>query len=155
MTHRAAQRWLKQPAIVGTVAPGTVPDTLDARAAEAEHSVTALFGHRLLKLPGTHLARVTFPPPNRGGPWHYWWQAHYLDATIDAALRHARRGDDRAARRLAHRGDRVLATIRWRNGIRITNDYYDDMAWLALAVGRLSDLHQSLESTSPTGCSGD
>ena len=59
-------------------------EAVDARAAEAEHTVTSLFGHRLLGLPGTHLARVAFPAPPRGGPWHYWWQAHYLDATIDA-----------------------------------------------------------------------
>lgn len=128
-------------------------EAADARAAEAEHTVTSLFGHRLLGLPGTHLARVAFPAPPRGGPWHYWWQAHYLDATIDAALRHLRHGDTREARQRAHRSDRILATIGWRNGIRFTNDYYDDMAWLVLAVGRLRDLHQSLDRSGPTAAS--
>jgi predicted alpha-1,6-mannanase (GH76 family) len=52
--------------------------------------------------------------------WHYWWQAHVLDALVRA-------GDlDRAVR--------LVRGIRHRNGGRVTNDYYDDMAWLGLAL---------------------
>jgi predicted alpha-1,6-mannanase (GH76 family) len=54
------------------------------------------------------------------GPWHYWWQAHALDALVLA-------GDlDRAGR--------LMRGILRRNGGHITNNYYDDMAWLGLAL---------------------
>ena len=123
---------------------------LDARAAVAAHAVTSRFGHRLLGLPFTHLARVADPTPHRVvGPWHYWWQAHYLDAIVDAGLRALRQGDPGTAQRRAARGDRLLGTIRLRNVGRFTNLYYDDMAWLALAVGRLDLLHAALGRTRP------
>ena len=124
--------------------------SFDARAAEAERSGVSFFGGRLLGIPHTHIAQLAFPAPARfGGPWHYWWQAHYLDVNIDAALRHQRQGNIDAARQLAVRGDRILATIRWRNGARLPNAYYDDMAWLVLAVGRLRVLHEALGGTRP------
>ena len=126
------------------------PSALDDRAAVAAHAVTARFGHRLLGLPFTHLARVADPVPHRVvGPWHYWWQAHYLDAIVDAGLRALRQGDDDTARRRAARGDQLLGTIRLRNVGRFTNLYYDDMAWLALAVGRLTLLHEALGRARP------
>ncbi len=128
----------------------TAQPALDTRAAVAAHAVTARFGHRLLGLPITHLARVADPPQHRVvGPWNYWWQAHYLDAIVDAGLRALRQGDDESAQRRAARGDRLLATIRLRNVGRFTNLYYDDMAWLALAVGRLSLLHEALGRARP------
>lgn len=124
--------------------------SFDARAAEAERSVVSFFGGRLLGIPHTHIAQLAFPAPARlGWPWHYWWQAHYLDVNIDAALRHQRQGNIAAARQLAVRGDRILATIRWRNGARLPNAYYDDMAWLVLAVDRLRLLHDALGGTRP------
>ena len=123
----------------------------DERAAEAERSVTALFAGRLLRMPWTHLARVVHPTPATSGPfdglrgeWHYWWQAHYLDAIVDAGLRHLRADDVAGAKRHARQGDRLLATIRLRNRGRWVNDFYDDMAWLALAAGRLAALHATL-----------
>ncbi|HET7399144.1 MAG TPA: glycoside hydrolase family 76 protein, partial [Intrasporangium sp.] len=129
---------------------------LDERAAEAERSVSALFGARLGRMPLTHLARVAHPAP-RGlrtlgglrGEWHYWWQAHYLDAIVDAALRHLRRDDAPGAGLRARRGDRVLATVRLRNGGRWADDFYDDMAWLALASGRLAALHERVGRPGP------
>lgn len=128
----------------------TTPATLDDRAAVAAYAVTARFGHRLLGLPLTHLARIADPAPHRVvGPWHYWWQAHYLDAVVDAGLRALRQGDGETARRRAARGDRLLGTIRLRNVGRFTNLYYDDMAWLALAVGRLNLLHEALGRARP------
>jgi predicted alpha-1,6-mannanase (GH76 family) len=125
------------------------PD-LDARAAEAESSVTALFAGRLLGLPWTHLARVEYPPRGSADAhWNYWWQAHYLDCVVDAGLRALRLGDTAGAEQRAHRGDRLLATIRLRNLGRFPNAFYDDMAWLVLAAGRLRLLHEALGRTRP------
>ncbi|MFC3805165.1 glycoside hydrolase family 76 protein [Terrabacter sp. MAHUQ-38] len=127
---------------------------LDDRAAEAERSVSALFAGRLGPMPWTHLARVVHPAPAGSRPfgwlrgeWHYWWQAHYLDAVVDAGLRAIRTGELAGAERHARQGDRLLATIRLRNGARWVNGFYDDMAWLALASGRLAALHDELGRT--------
>ncbi|MDK1361508.1 glycoside hydrolase family 76 protein [Arthrobacter sp. zg-Y1219] len=107
---------------------------IQARADAAAASVTAAYARPLLRLPGTTLASVDNPRPRRvlPGPWHYWWQAHYVDALVDAALRGAP-----GAARQAHV---LVRTIRLRNGLRATNWYFDDMAWLALAVHRLDTL---------------
>ena len=107
---------------------------IQARADEAAASVTAAFGRPLLGLPGTLLGAVESPklPRVLPGPWHYWWQAHYVDALVDSALR----GSSEAARQ-AHL---LVRSIRLRNGLRATNWYFDDMAWLALAVQRLDAL---------------
>jgi predicted alpha-1,6-mannanase (GH76 family) len=125
------------------------PD-LDARAAEAERSVTALFSGRLLGLPWTHIARVEHPPSGRvDAHWNYWWQAHYLDCLVDAGLRALRIGDVEGAKVRARRGDRLLASIRLRNSGRFRNTFYDDMAWLVLAAGRLALLHVALGRSRP------
>lgn len=107
---------------------------IQARADDAAASVAAAFARPLLGLPGTTLAAVQSPRPRslRPAPWHYWWQAHYVDALVDAALRGAPGAD-----RQAHL---VVRSIRLRNGLRATNWYFDDMAWLALAVHRLDTL---------------
>jgi predicted alpha-1,6-mannanase (GH76 family) len=55
-------------------------------------------------------------------PWHYWWQAHALDCAVDA-------GDLELAARL-------VEGVTRRNGGALANHYYDDMAWLALALHR-------------------
>ncbi len=136
-------------------APPTRHETaLDERAEEAERSVSALFTGHLAGLASAPLARVTHPPPVRTigglrGEWHYWWQAHYLDAVVDAGARAARTGDPSEARRQARRGGRLLAAIRVRNAGRWSNDFYDDMAWLALASGRLAALHAQLGVRGP------
>ena len=65
--------------------------------------------------------------------WHYWWQAHALDAAVDAV---ARTGDAAARERVAAH----VAGIVRRNGGRIPNDYYDDMAWMALALLRADEV---------------
>lgn len=108
----------------------------ESRAAAAASSVPTAFGHRLLGLPGTHLAHVSLPS-RTGATWHYWWQAHYLDCLLDAAEREGANDDGAAHRTLARR---LLRTIRLRNGGRWTNPYYDDMAWLALAALRSADI---------------
>lgn len=116
------------------------------RADEAARSVTRAFGRRLLFLPGTHIGAIS--TPSRGirsllGPWHYWWQAHYVDCLVDTGLRELATktrfdGDSRpSAGRLA---SRLVTTIRLRNFFRYVNNYYDDMAWLALSTLRLEKL---------------
>ena len=110
------------------------------RAAQAARSVTGLFGARLFGLPGTHLGARRYPRPGRG-PWHYWWQAHYLDCLVDSALREGRPGGDAAAAGEAVRSaGQVLRAIWLRNRGRFPNRYADDMAWLALAAQRLEPL---------------
>ncbi|SDL34019.1 glycoside hydrolase family 76 protein [Arthrobacter sp. ok362] len=120
------------------------------RADEAARSVTRLFGQRLFFLPGTHIAAILRPSgrlKNLSRPWHYWWQAHYLDCLVDAGRRELGSpgrpgakfdGENRpSAGRLA---SRLVTGIRLRNFLTVVNNYYDDMAWLALATLRLDKL---------------
>ncbi|HBX80564.1 MAG TPA: hypothetical protein DEH05_05480, partial [Propionibacteriaceae bacterium] len=117
------------------------PASTGERAAYAADSVTTLFGRRMLGVPGTFLPRVTSPGPRRWrGPWHYWWLAHYLDCLVDRALREHAAGDLAGARATTATARRLLRTIRIRNVAIFTNHYYDDMAWLLLAV-HLSLIH--------------
>lgn len=102
------------------------------RAASAEAAVTARHLRRLWALPGTQLGVVAWPAVRRDrlfGSWHYWWQAHLLDCLVDAQLR-----DPKPERRKEIK--RQVRAHRLRNIGRWTNDYYDDMAWLALALER-------------------
>jgi predicted alpha-1,6-mannanase (GH76 family) len=103
----------------------------DDAASAAAAGVRTLFTRRSLHVPGTRLGAIASPPPTgTRSHWHYWWQAHFLDCLLDE---HRRDPDGDAlaeARRLA-RG------IWLRNGGRWRNAYYDDMAWLALALQRL------------------
>jgi predicted alpha-1,6-mannanase (GH76 family) len=123
------------------------------RADEAARSVTRLFGHRLFFLPHTHIAATVRPagPMQRlRGPWHYWWQAHYLDCLVDTAGRELDHdgqpgthfdGENRPG--AAALATRLLAGIRLRNFRTVTNDYFDDMAWLALSALRLEKLAEA------------
>jgi predicted alpha-1,6-mannanase (GH76 family) len=81
------------------------------------------------------LFRVHSPRRLRMPHWHYWWQAHALDALVDAASRHGSRDGPEVDRIAAH-----VAGIVARNGGTIRNDYYDDMAWMALAMLRAETL---------------
>lgn len=102
------------------------------RAASAEAAVTRRHLRRLWQIPGTQLGVVGWPPTAKDrafGSWHYWWQAHLLDTLIDAQLR-----DPQPAR--VQRISRQIHGHRTRNLGRWTNSYYDDMAWLALALER-------------------
>ena len=109
------------------------------RAASSEAAITKRHLRRLWGLPGTQLGVVAWPAARKQtlfGTWHYWWQAHLLDCLLDAQLRDPQPGRlTRINRQI--RGHRIRNTGRW------TNDYYDDMAWLALALersGRLCDI---------------
>jgi predicted alpha-1,6-mannanase (GH76 family) len=61
--------------------------------------------------------------------WHYWWQAHLLDCLLDAYHRAPTQW----------RRDAIAALVR---GVRVRNltgwvtSYYDDIAWLGLALQR-------------------
>lgn len=111
------------------------------RAADAETAIVRRHLRRLWQLPGTQLGVVGWPPTARDRAfrsWHYWWQAHLLDTLVDAQLRDPR--PDRLIRiRRQVRGHHARNFGRW------TNSYYDDMAWLALALeraGRLAGVHR-------------
>jgi predicted alpha-1,6-mannanase (GH76 family) len=160
-----------------------------ARADEAARSVTRMFGQRLFFLPGTHIGAIVRPSSrlkNLVRPWHYWWQAHYVDCLVDAGRRELARAADadraadpesaaapesaapgnpaasRARSRALNRGvrfdggnrpgagqlaTRLVTGIRLRNFLTFVNNFYDDMAWLALATLRLEKLAE--ESREP------
>lgn len=136
----------------------TTPQDWAARADEAARSVTRMFGQRLFFLPGTHLAATVRPTGRLGTltrPWHYWWQAHYLDCLVDTGRRElglagqALAAFDGGARPNAGRlASRLLTGIWLRNFFTFVNNYYDDMAWLALSTLRLEKLAE--ESGRPT-----
>lgn len=112
------------------------------RAASAESAVTVRHLKPLWHVPGTQLGVVAWPPIRRAPHWHYWWQAHLLDVLVDAQLR-----DPRPERVTEIK--RQIRTHRLRNVGRWTNGYYDDMAWLALALQRAAlvpgiDRHRAL-----------
>ena len=69
--------------------------------------------------------------------FHYWWQAHALDALVDAFER------DQNFLHL-ERGMMLLKGLQKRNG-GLSNDYFDDMQWLALACLRAFDASQQPE----------
>lgn len=103
-----------------------------ARADLAEQAITTRHVRRLWGVPGTALGIVGWPAVRRERGyvrWHYWWQAHLIDCSVDSALRSA---DSRGRRRVA----RLTRSVRMRNLGRWTNAYYDDMAWLGLVLQR-------------------
>ncbi|QFZ23784.1 glycoside hydrolase family 76 protein [Saccharothrix syringae] len=110
----------------------TTPKLLGARAGVAERAVESRHLRRVWGLPGTALGAASWPPRPRDrvhGKFNYWWQAHLLDCVLDAQLRSPRAARVALVRRLV-RGVRVRNLGRW------TNDYYDDVAWLGLALLR-------------------
>jgi predicted alpha-1,6-mannanase (GH76 family) len=65
--------------------------------------------------------------------FHYWWQAHALDAFCDA---YHRTQDQRYVTLMSSLHDGVKR----KNGDTFYNNYYDDMEWMALACLRAYDL---------------
>ena len=106
------------------------------RAASAEAAIAKRHAKRLWGLPGTQLGVVAWPAARQHrlfGVWHYWWQAHLLDCLVDAQLRDPQ--PERLKTIARHiRGHRLRNNGSW------VNDYYDDMAWLALALERAGRL---------------
>lgn len=107
------------------------------RADLAETAINERHAARVWGVPRTNLAVVSWPPTAKEKAfvhWHYWWQAHYLDCQVDAANRHNTKV---RRRRIAD----TIRGIRLRNVETLTkNRYYDDKAWLALAMARASQL---------------
>ena len=114
-------------------------ETWAHRADLAESAINERHARRLWGLPRTNLAVVSWPPTTKEvlfHHWHYWWQAHYLDCLVDAASRRPTRARRRTIRD-------TINGIRVRNlGPLTANRYYDDKAWLALAMRRAGALHQ-------------
>lgn len=102
------------------------------RAASAEAAITKRHLSRVWSMPGTQLGVVAWPSTRQDrlfASWNYWWQAHLLDCLVDAQVRDPQ----------PQRCKRIAAQIRGhhlRNIGRWTNSYYDDMAWMALALER-------------------
>ncbi|WP_426975939.1 glycoside hydrolase family 76 protein [Pseudarthrobacter sp. O4] len=129
------------------------------RADEAARSVTRLFGQRLFFLPGTHIAAIVRPSgrlKNLARPWHYWWQAHYVDALVDTGRRElgsaghpGTRFDGENRPSAGQLASELVTGIRLRNFLTFVNNYYDDMAWLALATLRLEGLAE--DTRKPAG----
>jgi predicted alpha-1,6-mannanase (GH76 family) len=131
-----------------SVPPRSSSDSWSTIAATAARSVIRHFGGPVLNLPGTHMAAVKRPGSvnNFAAPFHYWWQAHYIDALVDAGWRELRTGERLNGPSLPSAGElaaRTAKTVVRRNFFRVTNSYYDDMAWLALAINRLDSLATS------------
>ena len=102
----------------------------------AERAVTSRHLRRVWGLPGTVLGRSRWPATvdqRLHWHWNYWWQAHLLDTLVDAQLR-----APAASRSAVIRS--FVRSVRLRNFGRWTNDYYDDIAWLGLALQRVSAL---------------
>ncbi len=102
-----------------------------ARAGAAERAVHTRHLRWLWGLPGTRLGRVDWPA--RSVQWHYWWQAHLLDCTLDAYQR-APTGWRRDTVAGLVRGVRVRNLTSW------VNNYHDDIAWMGLALQRSAAL---------------
>ncbi|HKN51751.1 MAG TPA: glycoside hydrolase family 76 protein [Amycolatopsis sp.] len=120
------------------------------RAAAAERAVTRRHLRRVWALPGTVLGRSGWPPEfgqRLHWHWNYWWQAHLLDSLIDAQLR----APTPARERLI---GNFVTSVRLRNFGRWTNEYYDDIAWLGLALQRLRGFDAALDAISAQLMSG-
>ncbi|MGW5051090.1 glycoside hydrolase family 76 protein [Actinokineospora sp. NPDC004072] len=112
------------------------PGLWAARAGVAERGIRGRHLRRLWGLPGTRLGVVGKPArlaDRLFGRWHYWWQAHLIDCLVDAHERAPATGRVEVIRQLVH-------GVHLRNLRRWTNDYYDDIAWLGLALHRARDL---------------
>ena len=103
-----------------------------ARAGVAERAIYTRHLRRLWGMPGTLLGVVGWPSSSGERAhrnWSYWWQAHLLDCLVDAQLRfptETRRQDI----------TRLVNGVHRRNLGQWCNDYYDDIAWLGLALLR-------------------
>jgi predicted alpha-1,6-mannanase (GH76 family) len=98
----------------------------------AESAIVSRHLRSLWACPGTELGVVGWPATRRErgfASWHYWWQAHLIDCATDAA----NRAPTRARRK---RIGAIARAHRIRNITGWTNNYYDDMAWLAIALER-------------------
>ncbi|MFC4127298.1 glycoside hydrolase family 76 protein [Nocardia rhizosphaerae] len=129
---------LAQPMPAGPITRVTAagPSGSAERAELAERAIVARHVRTLWGHSGWRLGLLVWPatPADQSFlRWCYWWQAHLLDCAIDAAHRHST--PERVARVAA-----LAYGIRTRNVTGWANRYYDDMAWLVLALDRADRL---------------
>lgn len=108
------------------------PQLWAERADAAEAAIVTRHLRMLWWMPRTRLGVVAWPsvPAQRGFVfWNYWWQAHLIDCAVDAANRMPSQVRRKRVADIA-RGMRVRNITGW------TNRYYDDMAWLTIALER-------------------
>ncbi|WZH37148.1 MAG: glycoside hydrolase family 76 protein [Microbacterium enclense] len=96
------------------------------RAMSAESAVVRRFVHRYGPVAWAHASTPGAPGART---WHYWWHAHLLHVLRDAQHH---RPDPRRGRllRALHRGITLRTLGRW------TTPFYDDVAWMTLALQR-------------------
>ncbi|WP_084510677.1 glycoside hydrolase family 76 protein [Nocardia lijiangensis] len=129
---------MAQPTQAGTITRkvSAGPEEPGKRADLAEQAIVQRHLRPFLGQPRMRLGTLVWPASLLDQSfvrWCYWWQAHLLDCAVDAAYR----------ARTPERIDRVVALargIRTRNLTGWTNQYYDDMAWLVLALERTERL---------------
>ncbi len=115
--------------------PDQDPATRAERAARVEASVLGRHLRRFWAYPLGRLGVITWPAPGAHRTfrfYNFWWQAHLLDCLVDAEVR----SPDAARRRTIGHLPRALFV---RNRFSLINEYFDDIAWLALAMGRARD----------------
>jgi predicted alpha-1,6-mannanase (GH76 family) len=96
-------------------------------AAKASEALQAHYWNKQISL-----FEICHPSVAMDAQFHYWWQAHALDTLIDAFERTGNLS-------YLSRADALFQGVLKRNGDSITNGYYDDMQWMALALLRLYD----------------
>ncbi|MEX0152491.1 glycoside hydrolase family 76 protein [Microbacterium sp. LMI1-1-1.1] len=96
----------------------TVP--APARAALAERAVLSRYLHRFGPVAWAHAS-----PGSR--TWHYWWHAHLVHVLADTE----RRAPDRRRRAVLAA---VVRGVGLRTGLTWITPYYDDIAWMGLAL---------------------
>lgn len=103
------------------------------RADVAEQAIRNRHASALWGLPRTNLAIPSWPAPlvhKLFFNWNYWWQAHYVECLVDASERLPSKEKFRA---ISH----AIRAIRVRNLAPLSsNNYYDDRAWMAIALLR-------------------
>lgn len=75
------------------------------------------------------LCEIAFPSQREEPHFHYWWQAHAIDALVDGFERSGNRG-------YLARATKLWDGVKRRHG-GVTIDYYDDMLWMGIALQRL------------------
>lgn len=106
----------------------TPQDEVPAWAKAADMSQAALITHFW-----SPNASYFLKANNGDTSFNYWWQAHALDALCDA---YSRTNDEKYLTLMSDLHDGVKR----QNGDTFSNNYYDDMEWMALACLRAYDL---------------
>lgn len=110
-----------------------LPPTDPARAAAWRAAVAQAGLAGYFEAPSPQLLHYAYPvDAEADAPFHYWWNAHAIDAAIDAW---ERTGDDADLAR----AQELRENLTLRNGDSLFNDFFDDMGWFALALLRLAD----------------